>query len=245
MIDIHCHILHDIDDGPPSLEKAVAMLRNAKADGIDTIIATPHFNAVTVQMISARREELSATARQCGIKLLTGCEYTLSDFSVELDKTVMPLGETSFVLVDLNTCSIPLSMEQLAFKAGLKGFRIILVHPEKLLPLESLRKMLELHQAGIYFQVNAASINGKSGRGAQLTAEKMIAAGICDYIASDAHNVKNRSFETMQAKSRVTVLFGDEAAETIFELNPQLLLQNKEPESMAFKRKSLFARLWK
>jgi protein-tyrosine phosphatase len=245
MIDIHCHILHDIDDGPPSLEKAVAMLQNAQADGIDTIIATPHFNPTTVPMISARRDELSAHAQQYGIKLLTGCEYTLSDFCVELDKAVMPLGETSFVLVDLNTCSIPLSMEQLAFKAGLKGFRIILVHPEKLLPLESLRKMLELHQAGIYFQVNAASINGKSGRGAQMTAEKMIAAGICDYIASDAHNINNRSFETTQAKSRVTGLFGDEAAETIFELNPQLLLQNKESESMAFKRKSLFARLWK
>ena len=245
MIDIHCHILHDIDDGPPSLEKASEMLRNAQADGIDTIIATPHFNSATASIIAARRDELSGNAQQYGIKLLTGCEYTLSDFSVELDKTLITLAETSFVLVDLNTCSIPLSMEQLAFKAGLKGFRIILVHPEKLLPLESLRKMLELHQAGIYFQVNAASINGKSGRGAQLTAEKMIAAGICDYIASDAHNVKNRSFETMQAKSRVNVLFGDDAAETIFELNPKLLLKNNEPESIAFKRKSLFARLWK
>lgn len=245
MIDIHCHILHDIDDGPPSLERAIEMLRNAKADGIDTIIATPHFNSNAVSMIAERRDELSAHAQQCGIKLLTGCEYTLSNFSVELDKTVMVLGETSFVLVDLNTCSIPLSMEQLAFKAGLKGFRIILVHPEKLLSIESLRKMLELHHAGIYFQVNAASINGKSGRGAQMTAEKMIAAGICDYIASDAHNVNNRSFETLQAKTRVTDLFGKEAAETIFDLNPQLLLQNKEPESIAFKRKSMFARLWK
>jgi len=245
MIDIHCHILHDIDDGPPSMEKAIEMLCAARADGIDTIIATPHFNSTTVPMISTRCEELSGHAEQYGIKLLTGCEYTLSDFSVELDKTVIPLGKTSFVLVDLNTYSIPLSMEQLAFKAGLKGLHLILAHPEKLLPLESLRKMIELHQHGIFFQVNAASINGKSGSGAQLTAEKMIAAGICDYIASDAHNVKNRSFETMQAKSRVTALFGDEAAETIFELNQKLLLQNKEPESVAFKRKSLFARLWK
>ena len=245
MIDIHCHILHDIDDGPPSLEKAIEMLCAARADGIDTIIATPHFNSTAVPMIPARHEELSGHAQQCGIKLLTGCEYTLSDFSVELDKTVIPLGETSFVLVDINTCSIPLSMEQLAFKAGLKGIHIILVHPEKLLPVESLRGMIELHQHGIFFQVNAASINGKSGRGPQITAGKMIAAGICDYIASDAHNIKNRSFENTQAKSRVTGLFGDEAAETIFELNPQLLLQNKEPESVAFKRKSLFARLWK
>ena len=73
----------------------------------------------------------------------------------------------------------------------------------------------------------------------------MIAAGICDYIASDAHNTGSRPFEMRQAKSRVTDLFGNDAAETIFELNPQLLLQNKEPESIAFKRKNLFARLWK
>jgi protein-tyrosine phosphatase len=244
MIDIHCHILHDIDDGPPSLEKAIEMLRAAKSDGIDTIIATPHFNSTTVPVISLRRSELSSHALQCGIKLLTGCEYTLSDFSAELEKSILVLGETSFVLVDLNTCSIPQFMEQLAFKAGLKGLRIILVHPEKLLTAKSLPGMIELHLHGVFFQVNAASINGKSGRFPQIIAKKMIAAGICDYIASDAHNMKNRHFEMKQAKSCVTTLFGNDAAETIFELNPQLLLQNKEPESIAFKPKSLFSSLW-
>lgn len=244
MIDIHCHILHNIDDGPPSLEKSIEMLQTAQADGIDTIIATPHFNSTTTSLISARHDELSSHAQRCGIKLLTGCEYTLSDFTSELDKPMLPLNGTSFILVDLNTCSIPQFMEQLAFKAGLKGFHIILVHPEKLLAAQSLPKMLELHQQGVFFQVNAASINGKSGKLPQITAEKMIAAGICDYIASDAHSVKNRPFEMQQAKSRVNDLFGNEAAETIFELNPHLLLQNKEPESIAFNRKSLFSRLW-
>ena len=245
MIDIHCHILHDIDDGPSSLQKAVKMLDAAMADGIDTIIATPHFTPTVGSMISARHDELSSHAQQCGIKLLTGCEYTLSDFNSELDKSMLPIGGTSFILVDLNTCSIPQFMEQQAFKAELKGFHIILVHPEKLLAAQSLPKMIELHQHGVFFQVNAASINGKSGKLPQMTAEKMIAAGICDYIASDAHNTVSRPFEMRLAKSRVTDLFGNNAAETIFELNPQLLLQNKEPESIAFKRKSLFARLWK
>jgi protein-tyrosine phosphatase len=245
MIDIHCHILHDIDDGPPSLEKAIEMLCAAGSDGVDTIIATPHFNSTAVPMISSRLNELSGHAQQCGIKLLAGCEYTLSDFNAELDKTMLPLSETSFVLVDLNTYSIPQFMEQLAFKAGLKGFRIILAHPEKLLHSKSLQRMIDLHLCGIFFQVNAASINGKSGRSSRITAEKMIAAGICDYIASDAHNIERRSFEMRQAKSHVAALFGNDAAETIFELNPQLLLRNKEPELIAFKRKSLFSRLWK
>ena len=245
MIDIHCHILHDIDDGPPSLQKAVEMLCAARADGIDTIIATPHFTPTVASMIAARHDELFSRARQCGIKLLTGCEYALSELNSELDKSMLPLDGTSFILVDLNTCSIPQFMEQLAFKAELKGFHVILVHPEKLLAAKSLPKMFELHQHGVFFQVNAASINGKSGKLPQMTAEKMIAAGICDYIASDAHNTVSRPFEMRLAKSRVTDLFGNNAAETIFELNPQLLLQNKEPESIAFKRKSLFARLWK
>ena len=244
MIDIHCHILHDIDDGPPSQEKAIEMLRAARADGIDTIIATPHFSPAVAPVISSRRGELSGHAQQCGIRLLAGCEYTLSDFNSELDKTIMPLGETSFVLVDLNSYAIPQFMEQLAFKAGLKGFRMILVHPEKLLSSQNLPKMLELHLHGIFFQVNAASINGRSGPLPRRTAEKMIAAGICDYIASDAHNIESRPFEMQQAKSRVTALFGNDAAGTIFELNPQLLLQNKEPESRAFKRKNIFSRMW-
>jgi len=244
MIDIHCHILHNLDDGPSSRAKAVEMLNVAKADGIDTIIATPHFAQTTVSVIHSRLEELAEHAEQCGIKLLPGCEYTLNDFSSELDNAILTLGQTNFVLVDINTASIPLFMEQLAFKAGLKCLRIILVHPERLLSAKNLPRMIELHHHRIFFQVNAASINGKSGRLAQVMAEKMIVAGICDYIASDAHNIKSRSFEMQKAKLRVNSLFGSNAAETIFGINPKLLLNNEEPDSSAFKRKSIFS-LWR
>ena len=47
MIDIHCHILPGIDDGPSDMEESLTMARQAIADGIHTIVATPHtFNEV-------------------------------------------------------------------------------------------------------------------------------------------------------------------------------------------------------
>lgn len=236
MIDIHCHILHNIDDGPPSLEKAEEMLRFAAGNGIQEIIATPHFSDETLADINFRLEELSSTAKHCGVKLHAGCEYKLSDLSQ--DKILLTLAGTMFILVDLNGPYIPQFMKSFAFDLSLKGYRIILAHPEKLLSMDSMRQMIDLHQHGIFFQVNAASINGKSGRTAKNITEKMIAAGICDYCASDAHSLEHRSFEMSQAKSRISDLFGSLAAESMFDINPQLLLQNKEPESIPAKRKS-------
>jgi protein-tyrosine phosphatase len=238
MIDIHCHILHNIDDGPHSLEDAQEMLRFAAENGIHEIIATPHFSAEALANINSRLEELAPAASQCGIKLHAGCEYRLSDLSQE--KTPLTLAQSMFILVDLNGSYIPQFMKSFAFDLSLKGHRIILAHPEKLLSIDSLRQMIDLHQHGIFFQVNAASINGKSGRTARSITEKMIAAGVCDYIASDAHSLQHRSFEMRQAKSRVIDLFGNQAGELMFDVNPQLLLQNKEPESIPAKRKSCF-----
>jgi protein-tyrosine phosphatase len=237
MIDIHCHILHNIDDGPSSLEKAEEMLRCASRDGIKEIITTPHFSADTLKNIKSRLDELAPAARECGIKLHSGCEYTLSDLSES--KTPLTLAESMFILVDLNSSYIPQFMESFAFDLSLKGYRIILAHPEKLLSPRNMHQMIDLHKHGIFFQVNAASINGKSGKIAKKFTEKMITAGICDYIASDAHSLQHRSFEMQQARSRITDLFGRTATELTFDINPRLLLQNIEPETISFKRKSI------
>lgn len=239
MIDIHCHVLHNIDDGPSSLVKAEAMLRRAAEDGIQEIIATPHFSADTLNNIKSRLDELTPAARECGIKLHSGCEYTLTDLSESV--TPLTLAESMFILVDLNSSYIPQFMESFAFDLSLKGYRIILTHPEKLLSPCSMHQMIDLHKHGIFFQVNAASINGKSGKTAKSFTEKMITMGICDYIASDAHSLQYRSFEMQQAKSRITDLFGKTAAELAFDINPQLLLQNIEPESITAKRKSILS----
>ena len=42
MIDIHCHILPGLDDGPKTEEQAIKMCEIAQADGIKNIVATPH-----------------------------------------------------------------------------------------------------------------------------------------------------------------------------------------------------------
>ncbi|MHB9140243.1 MAG: tyrosine-protein phosphatase [Victivallaceae bacterium] len=240
MIDIHCHILHNIDDGPSSLADAEQMLRVAAKDGIQEIIATPHFSNETLININTRLDELTPMATQCGIKLHSGCEYRLADLSDE-SQPPLTLAKSMFILVDLNNSYIPQFMKSLAFDFSLKGYRIILAHPEKLLSPSSIPQMIDLHQHGVFFQVNAASINGKSGKTVKHFAQKIIASGICDYIASDAHSLGYRSFELQQAKSQVTESFGRTIAELAFEINPQLLLQNIEPESMPFKRKSVFA----
>lgn len=243
MIDFHCHILRGIDDGADCLETSCVMLKLAVDDGIKTIITTPHYQTGIEDIITARHEELYQFAVSAGITLLTGCEYTLMQ-AVELKHNLTTLNSTSYLLVDLNSPYLPPYIEQHIFNIELNNYRVILAHPEKLLNIGHLEKMMELLRHGVYFQINAASVLGFHGGTVKKLALKMIQCGLCHLIASDAHNTRGRSFHLSEAASLISKEFSADVTEQIFECNPELMLQNKEPNMVEFKRKTIFSRLF-
>jgi protein-tyrosine phosphatase len=242
MLDLHCHILRGLDDGAADLEESRLMLEIASRNGIETIVTTPHYNSGIAPLIQARHEELSEFAVQYKIKLLTGCEYTLQQ-AVSIDGPLITLGGTSYLLIDLNTPYMPPYIEQHIFNIALRNYKIILAHVEKLLNISYLDKLLELQRHGVYFQINAASLLGHHGSAIRKTALKLINAGLCQIIASDAHNTRGRTFHLSEAADLICREFSSEAASSIFETNPNLILQNQEPEIHKFKRKSIFAKI--
>src|SRR5271157_90557 len=112
MIDIHCHILPGLDDGPESMEISCAMAEMAVADGITHVIATPHAHPQHVfdpELIRQRRDELQAQF-EGKLILATGCDFHLSYENlrdIRLDPTRYTLNQKDYLLVEFADYSIP------------------------------------------------------------------------------------------------------------------------------------------
>ncbi|HET9073439.1 MAG TPA: CpsB/CapC family capsule biosynthesis tyrosine phosphatase [Solirubrobacteraceae bacterium] len=202
MIDIHCHILGGIDDGPEDLDASVAMARAAAAAGIETVVATPHlrpdFPAVKVDEIAHRVSELRAALVDADIHLevLPGGEVGLS-WALEADDAALKrasygqLGRD--LLIETPTVGgtmLPTLLGQIAAR----GYRITLAHPERLSDLRENPDLVDrLLERGVRLQVNAEGLvrNPRKSETAR-AAQAFVRAGLVTAIASDGHRGAER-----------------------------------------------------
>lgn len=227
MIDIHCHILPGIDDGATDSDVSGKMLEAAAADGVDTIFCTPHFSKQVRREGERLREALAPRAAAAGIRLLPGTEYSYANFH-RIPDELLPLGDSGFLLIDLGCPTLPPSLCELFFALERRGYQIIIAHPERYFTDPGC--CAELARLGVFFQLNADSILGLNGNGCRRMAQKMIRAGHCHYIASDAHGT-HRTFRLSECRRRLDSERGADFTALVMERNPQRLLKNLPPET--------------
>lgn len=234
MIDVHCHILPGIDDGPDSLEISLAMAESAMADGITRVVATPHSNS-TYRFDFARvrqlRDELQSKVGD-GLTLATGCDFHLSPENLDaLRANPAPfcINQRDYLLVEFNEYSIPPSMDETLHGIQLLGLRPVITHPERnailRLQADRLAKWVRL---GCYVQVTAGSLTGVFGPQAQKDAWRWMAEGIVHFVASDAHNTRGRPLKLAPAYRLVQQQLGDETARALFVDNPLAAFEGRE-----------------
>lgn len=187
IIDIHCHILPNIDDGPSSIEEANSMLEEAMKVGISEIVATPHLlwqeHFLTEAEIQSAIEQLPDT-----IKIHRGAEVPLVEAPSLLESGKL-VTTGKMVLLDTPPLGKLQGLEQVVFLLVLKRLIPVIAHPERNLVLAGDEKRLEhLKNMGALFQINAGSLLGFWGKEVRRVTEKLIERGIADIIASDAHN---------------------------------------------------------
>ncbi|MFC1830815.1 tyrosine-protein phosphatase [Thermodesulfobacteriota bacterium] len=222
MIDIHCHILPEVDDGPQSLKTALKMARIAVKDGVDTIIATPHsydgaYNCQPKDII-ARCNKFNDILNRENIKLsvLPGAEVRLTpEFLVAFDQgKVLTLGNSyNALLLELPDRFIPDAVVRIIKKLKIRGIICILAHPEKNSLLLSRNEILkELVFAGAELQITADSLTGGCGRESKLMAQKCILMNVRCYLASDGHDTWKRKPVMSKALKVASKLVGKNAA---------------------------------
>jgi protein-tyrosine phosphatase len=226
MIDIHCHILPGLDDGPDSMDISCAMAEMAVADGITHVIATPHAHpqhAFDPELIRQRRNELQAQF-EGKLVLATGCDFHLSYENlrdIRLNPTRYTLNQKDYLLVEFADYSIPAALDHSLHDLQLAGLQPIVTHPERnpLIRTQPERLFRWLRQ-GCFAQVTAQSLLGRFGPSAQEVAKEWLEAGAVHFLASDAHNTTSRPLRLKEAFDLVTKDYGEELARALLVDNP-------------------------
>ncbi|WP_047982617.1 tyrosine-protein phosphatase [Ornithinibacillus contaminans] len=251
MIDIHCHILPGIDDGPKTMVESLVMAQAAVKQGIHTIIATPHHQngwyINTKKEIEQYIVNLNVSLQEENIPLtvLLGQETRLhANMIEELQTGVMvALNNTKYVFVEFPSGEVPSYSEQMLFDIQIAGYTPIIVHPERNSQIAEHPSILfNLVQRGALTQITAGSIVGSFGKAVQKLSHKLIESNLTHFIASDAHNTTTRKFLLQDAYKAVRSEHGTGVFYKFME-NAQLLIngdsiQRDEPE-MVRKRKRL------
>jgi protein-tyrosine phosphatase len=236
MIDLHCHILPGIDDGPKDLDESLEMARIYVEAGYSQVVATPHQVPGTTWMssiedIKQKIVELNHALNSEDIELevLPGMEIAFDPIIIDLLKNgeLLTLGQSSYVLIEAPFQQFPLGWEQMIFAVLSKGYSILLAHPERCAQLAARPNLVDrMVESGIYFQVNWDSFLGYNGRQALRMARYMADKGYIHCLATDSHNPKDRHAAHVKfAAVKIKKLIGHQNLQIIASENPQRVLR--------------------
>ncbi|MFL5909900.1 MAG: tyrosine-protein phosphatase [Gaiellaceae bacterium] len=200
MIDIHCHMLPGLDDGPSSEDESVELARAAVATGTRAVVATPHirsdhpFAHERIEELAARlRERLAAEGVE--LELLTGGEIALSELDLIDEQRLrdLALGTGDCLLVESPYGQVGELLEGMLADLRRRGFRPVLAHPERAPAFqEDPARLARLVEKGVLTSITAASMEGRFGKPARRMCVQMLKDGLVHDVASDAHSARGR-----------------------------------------------------
>jgi protein-tyrosine phosphatase len=227
MVDIHAHILPGIDDGPATWDESLEMLRLAAANGTTDIVATPHASREFPYDSARIQEAYSRLAQETSgfIRVYLGCDFHLSADNLQdalrhPDKYTINNGR--YLMVELPDWFSFSGLTDPLRKLRDARITPIITHPERnpsILP-----RPRDLHawiKDGCLIQITGQSLLGRFGREAQKAADKLLDWGMVHFVASDAHNLHDRTPDLSEAYNHVRARFGVAAADRLFVVNPR------------------------
>ena len=199
ILDIHSHVLPAVDDGAKDLKEALKILKMMKEQGVDVVVATPHFDLAAPDVMQKREKILSAYKKLTSAandestpEIHLGYElafrYGMSE-NADLDK--FTIAGTNKILIELPfgriTNKIISELEEIAYARKLTP---ILAHLERYNRYEGIEKIYEAIENGdIKAQVTADAVSGFWDK---ILVSKLIKRDVFTYLGSDAHSVDAR-----------------------------------------------------
>lgn len=201
-IDIHSHILPNMDDGSHSVHQSLEMLRIADNQGITVMIATPHnmpgkgCPSPGLVYESVERLQEIALREEIPIRIMPGTEYYYREEVLELleEEAGITLGNSCCVLIEFDPMA-----ERVYVRNGLRnilaiGYRPVIAHVERYVKvMEDISVLWELKKMGVLIQINAASVVGDNGRQAKKDTRRLLKEHLVDFVATDAHSDGRRA----------------------------------------------------
>lgn len=239
MIDLHCHLLPGIDDGPETMAEALALCRHAVDSGITHSVVTPHVHpgryGNDAASIAIAAEALKVALQAAGIPLAISFSG-----EVRISAEILPMIEAGRIpfhgewqgrrvmLLEFPHSHIPPGSNRLVRWLLQRGIVPLVAHPER--NKDVMRDVSRLHEfvtMGCLFQVTAGALAGRFGGSAEGRAREILEAGWATVLASDAHNLTSRPPELREGFEVASELLGVAAATRLVHDNPWAIVGNR------------------
>ncbi|SCC29867.1 protein-tyrosine phosphatase [Fictibacillus enclensis] len=251
LIDVHSHILPNVDDGAQDLASSLDMARQAVDNGITTVYATPHHrngryeNTKDDILMKTDELNLALSQHQIPLTILPGQEVRIySEFLDDLaaGELLTLNNQNKYILIELPSNRVPSYTSQIIYECTLQDITPVIVHPERNSEfMENPDLLYELVKEGALTQVTASSITGAFGKKISSFSMKLIDHHLTHIIASDAHNISSRGFSLWEAYNEIGKKFNETVSYYLRE-NAQLLFNNESiyaEEPTRIKKKKL------
>jgi protein-tyrosine phosphatase len=240
MIDLHTHILPGVDDGVKTVDDAVEFARVAAADGVRTVVATPHYRDGFY--VNARPEVLAGVealnarlqADEVPIVVLPGAEvHICADLVTRVQSRHAPTladnGRT--VLFELSMTQYPVDLENLVFQMRLAGLQILFAHPERIRYFQDdLSRYEAVIRLGAYGQITTGSVTGVFGEDVVEFSEELSRKRLVHVVASDGHNTRGRPPVLTSSLARLGSWIGEDFARRMTDEFPKAFIEGRDPD---------------
>ena len=236
-VDIHCHILPGVDDGSQTPEETKAMLQKAWDEGIQIMVATPHYHKQRgkndIELIKKQLLLTRKLAKEVHPKMqiCLGMEIYYGEDVPELLKEgrVVSIRKSRYILVEFSPGDEFQYILNAVRKLQMSGHTVIIAHIER---YNCLRKDISnveyLREMGAYLQVNTGSITGSYGRSVKKFLREVLKAHLVQLVGTDAHGSERRTPKMQEAYKEVVKRCGEEYVDQIFGQNAKKVLRNEE-----------------
>ncbi|QZO08501.1 tyrosine-protein phosphatase [Enterococcus raffinosus] len=233
MIDLHSHILPGVDDGAQTLEDSLEMARKAISQGITHLMCTPHHNNgkynnpadKIIREVANLQGELDK--RGLDLTLLEGQEVRLTEFlltAIQRDEILFTDLDNTYLLIEFPTNEVPIYAEQVFYQLLNRGQVPVIVHPERNAVFrEEPNRLVSFLEMGTLTQLTAPSIVGIFGSDIQQMARQMLEHNMLYMVASDAHNLRHRTFLMKEAYKEIEKIGGREMVEAMQQMAKDLV----------------------
>jgi len=235
LYDFHTHILPGIDDGARDPETAFQMIAMEYAEGVRTIVATPHYipdgkNADKQKVLDAYqliREHVQENYPD--MTFLLGNELYYRDVLLRdlQEERAFTMAETDYVLVEFRTSSEYDKIRNALRRLQENGYRPILAHVERYAALLDTDRLREIRELGVVIQMNTASFTGGVFNRESRFCLHAAKLGLLDLLGSDCHDMKYRAPMMQKAVAKLEKALGGDMLRRILYQNPALIMKNK------------------
>jgi len=235
MIDLHSHILPNIDDGARSIEETSEMLKEAEEAGFEAIVATSHYSKyfqtetpereLWVNIIYKKMQE-----QDIKTELYLGNEIYLTENTMKVleEGKASTINDTSYVLIEFPLDKEPLELYEVIYEMIQNKLVPILAHPERYSYVQQDPELVyDLIQKGVLMQANYGSIIGMYGKKAQITVKKLLENNMIHFLGTDCHKQNEIYPKIPKIMKELRKIIGETKLEQLTTINPSLVLKNK------------------